>query len=491
MFITSNWWGHEIFDGMRHWTQWLSCISDWWRGACLHVICCNLSGVLARVSISDTAAVQWCVKAPVFPIWVFFLQFTRPSVCTRRRRVLSLFCEEFLKLLQLLGIQATDPRHKLIDRAYCSPVTNKDVHLPLVPVGRRPCLSDSGTRWHLRWSPQWPPSWRCFVQTGEWACCIQIGDLAITHLSSNVYLKCDLTFALWFLSIYKGVPGLPRTIQWKPRWSVQLFIHACSPSSSFQEPLDLVEPQSISAHAVSSASCENMLGSVWKDIAIFLYATCAVASPFFSAVLPRFSGHCEAQCDSPQKTHFRSSLPLMRSGCDCCWGKKPRAIRTWCCFALASRSGQWCQGLNFFFWAVANTSWSSPLLSGISISPVIWSSSSLTAPPPEYCCWPASEIAYLTGCVPRAQYQYNFSKRNWDQKVVLTPPLLFLPPHEPVLRIIITLHQALHHSKSSLQRCHVKMVMKNNKHTRPSLPNILCQRVCDGATVARSACDWR
>ena len=111
-----------------------------------------------------------------------------------------------------------------------------------------------------------------------------------------------------------------------------------SPSSSFQEPMHLVAPQSISAHPVSSASCENMLVSVCKDIAISLYATCAVASSFFSADLPRFSGHCEAQCDPPQKTPFRSSLPLLRLGCDCCWGKKPRAIGTWCCFALASRS---------------------------------------------------------------------------------------------------------------------------------------------------------
>ena len=138
---------------------------------------------------------------------------------------------------------------------------------------------------------------------------------------------------------------------------------------------------------------------------------------------------------------------------------------------------------------MANTSRSSPLLSGTSISPVIWSSSSLTAPPRILLLyWPASEIAYLTGCVPREQHQSNFSKRNWDQKVVLTPPLL-LSPHEPVLRIIITLHQALHNPTSSLHRCHVKMVMKNNKHTRSALPNTLCQPMCNGVTVALSACD--
>ena len=72
IFITSNWRSYEICDGMRHWTTWHPCISDWWRGACLQVICCNLSGVLAWVSVSDTTAVQWCVKAQVFPILVFF-----------------------------------------------------------------------------------------------------------------------------------------------------------------------------------------------------------------------------------------------------------------------------------------------------------------------------------------------------------------------------------------------------------------------------------
>ena len=119
---------------------------------------------------------------------------------------------------------------------------------------------------------------------------------------------------------------------------------------------------------------------------------------------------------------------------------------------------------------MANTSRSSPLLSGTSISPVIGSPSSLTAPPRILLLYlPASETAYLTGCVPRRQHQFIFSKRNWDKKAVLTPPLL-LSPHEPVLRISITLHQALHHPTSSLHRCHVKMVMKNNKHTRPALP---------------------
>ena len=58
------------------------------------------------------------------------------------------FCQDFGKLLQLLGIQATDPRHKLFERAYPSPVTSKDVHLPLVLVGQRPGLSDSERMWH-------------------------------------------------------------------------------------------------------------------------------------------------------------------------------------------------------------------------------------------------------------------------------------------------------------------------------------------------------
>ena len=68
-----------------------------------------------------------------------------------------------------------------------------------------------------------------YRQVNGYSCCIQIGDLAITHLSSNVYLECDHTFALWSLFICKGVPGLPRTIQGKPRWSAQLFVHACQP----------------------------------------------------------------------------------------------------------------------------------------------------------------------------------------------------------------------------------------------------------------------
>ena len=124
---------------------------------------------------------------------------------------------------------------------------------------------------------------------------------------------------------------------------------------------------------------------------------CFLILPFCVA-LPT-QGHCEAQCDPPQRTHFRSGLPLLRSRCDCCWGKKPRAILTWCCFALACRSvlilvANDVKASTSSSWAVANTSKSSPLLSSTSISPVIWSSSSLTAPPKIMLLYlPVSEIA--------------------------------------------------------------------------------------------------
>ena len=253
------------------------------------------------------------------------------------------------------------------------------------PAGHRPGLSDSekcGTCAEVHNGNHLGEA--LYRQENGYSCCIQIGDLAITHLSSNVHLKCDLTFALWFLSICKGVPGLPRTIQGKPRWSVQLFVNACQPVQFFSR-----------AHA-SSGTTINQRPSrlqrfLWEHARFGLqghsefsvrHMCCRISLLFGcpSSLLWTLWGPMW----SSAKDTLPFQSPVVAGGMWLLLRKETPCHPCPVLLRLASRSvllavANDVKASTYSSWAVANTSRSSPLLSGTSTSPFIWSSCSLTA----------------------------------------------------------------------------------------------------------------